>query len=326
MGRRTGMSGPPRAIVVSGFICTGSSALIDALRGDDAITAFLPEFKIFGGEDGLFEVVEAFEGGKAQGMAKFRRFAKRIVEEGRHPNRVYHYRQRVMRKMRGGAYVSLYHRKSYGKAVDKYQKVTQVYLRELARRLSVSERPEQLKAIIEEATNDYFRSLCECIGEKGGASWVIFNQTVKPGPKTGLGLSLIKDARVIVVDRDPRDQYIDLLERNRLEPIIQKYGTPTGDLAGDFAKWYRHRRQTFYETHASDERVLVVKFEDLCTDPSAVLQAVNEFLDLEEEVVVDSRLFDQRAALEKVGMWREFSDREAMSRIGKELLDYCATA
>lgn len=322
---RLSRGGVYRCVVVSGFICTGSSALIDALRGNSAIAAFLPEFKILGGQDGLFEVVEAFERDRVQGVATFRRFAKRIVEEGRHPNRAYHYRQRVMRKVAGDSYTPPYRRRSYSHVIAEYPSITRTYLRGLGRLLSAAVKPEEIRSSIEEATNDYFRSLCECIGEKERASWVIFNQSIKPGSQTGLGLELIKAARVIAVDRDPRDQYIDLLNQNRLVPIIQKYGTPTGDLAGDFARWYRRRRQTFYETHAGDERVLVVRFEDLATDPSAVLQEVSDFLGLEGEIAVGSGPFDQEVAQGKVGMWREFSDRGAIARIEKELTEYCAT-
>lgn len=324
MGRRTGMSGPPRAVVVSGFICTGSSALIDALRGDDAITAFLPEFQILGGKDGLFEVVEALERDKAQGMAKFRRFAKRIVEEGRCPNRAYYYRRSVMRKVGAGACFSPYHRNSYGKTLEGYQKATRVYLREMAWRLRTAEKPEQMVTNIEKATNDYFRHLCEQIRGNQNALWTIFNQTIKPGGRTGLGLSLIRDARVIVVDRDPRDQYIDLVQRNRLGSIIQKYGNPSGDLVGDYIRWYRRRREKFYKFYAGHERVLVVRFENLCRNPASVLRKVAEFLELEDEIKVDSSLFDQKIALGKVGMWKEFYDRESIARIEEDLSEYCA--
>ena len=210
-----------------------------------------------------------------------------------------------MRKVGAGAYLSPYHRNSYGTTLEGYQKATRAYLWELAWRLRSAEQPEQIVTNIEAATNDYFRSLCEQVGGKESALWTIFNQTIKPGSLTGLGLSLI-NAYVIAVDRDPRDQYIDLVQRNRLGSIIQRYGNPSGDLVGDYIRWYRRRRDKFYKIYARHERVLVVRFEDLCRNPASVLRKVAEFLEMEAEIKMDSSLFDQKIALEKVGMWKEF--------------------
>src|SRR5690606_15469725 len=97
----------------------------------------------------------------------------------------------------------------------------------------------------------------------------------------------------------------------------------TGNLPLDFSNWYRRRRQDFYESYANDERVQVVIFEDLSTDPLGVLQEVGNFLQVEGHLSMSFDLFDKERALEKVGMWKSYSDKRSIDIIDNELLEYC---
>lgn len=312
-------------VVVSGFICTGSSALIDALRSNEIFKAILPEVKVFANQSGLYDVIDAFDRGMEEGSVAFRVFSARLLEEGRsHPSK-WNIPHRLHYKLRKRHAEQHYQRQEYGRSIPGFQRISRQYLRSVERGLLAINAPDEARTLIERATSEYFQQICESTLAKSSAQYVILNQTIKPGNRTREGLSLIENARVVVVDRDPRDQYIDLLNSGRLDGVIRKWGTVTGDAPRDFARWYKRRRASFYGLDLEDSRVLVVRFEELCLEPYNVLTKVSRFLGIDGDLDFDPGIFRINDARRRVGQWQTYHMPEEMRAIEEIVPQYCAT-
>jgi hypothetical protein len=316
-------------LVVSGFIKTGSSALIDLLIESRSVRAVLPEMKILTGQYGIADIARACGAESQELRTILARCEERLLEEGKSPTTFYLKLRRVRSRLFKSMGASRFNRYGYDAALSgEYLRLTRRYFRTLNTRLLPSEDPEICYRYFREATSDYFSALASAASSHP-LQIALFNQTIKPGLSTSLGLELIEKAQLIVVDRDPRDQYVELLNRRRIQPIIDRFGENTGDPVADFIRWYRRRRTEFYGGSAvRDSRVLVLRFEDIACEPTSALSMVDDFMGPAlrshvGEIKPIARSFDRARALDAVGIFRGHEDSRAIQRIAESLPEFC---
>jgi hypothetical protein len=124
-------------------------------------------------------------------------------------------------------------------------------------------------------------------------------------------LRYFTDARAIVIDRDPRDNYVQGL-----------WYSPTAVDVDTFITRYRlYRQATRYDAHP---RVLRMRFEDLIFSYEATVARILEFLGEDPSVHVRKKQhFDPAISKKNTGIWRAYGQQAEIVRIAAALPEFC---
>ncbi|HWA24554.1 MAG TPA: sulfotransferase [Lacunisphaera sp.] len=126
-------------------------------------------------------------------------------------------------------------------------------------------------------------------------------------------LTLFDSAKCIIVDRDPRDNYVAGLwykpMRLPVEQFIRRYRT--------------YRRVAEHFARPSPD-VMRVQFEDLVLRYEDTLPKILHFLGVRpERHTAPRKYFIPEASAKNVGIWRNHPDQHEIRRIQEELPEYC---
>lgn len=121
-------------------------------------------------------------------------------------------------------------------------------------------------------TNDYLSNLCNAIDQNNEYSQIFFDQFVPP-LNLQTYLRYYPNMKIVVVDRDPRDHYIDNLTK------WHEGWIPT-DL-DSYIQYYKKLRINLINEQ-SDDRVLRLNFEDAIYNYDSFSKQLNDFLELNE--------------------------------------------
>ena len=161
------------------------------------------------------------------------------------------------------------------------------------------------------ATKDYLAGLLTANVNTDTRTVVMHNAFEPFNPSRSL--RLFDDARCIIIDRDPRDNYIDTLKYKPLALPPDK-----------FIKRYRLYRQIARRNEAHSDRVLRLRFEDLVLDYEVTLNRMLAFLGEEKDVHEHPRkFFDPETSKKNVGLWKSYPLQAEIELIGRELNEFC---
>lgn len=137
-----------------------------------------------------------------------------------------------------------------------------------------------------------------------------------PGNNPQACFKFYDDPYAIVVDRDPRDNYVfaktKLLGRFHLMPINH---------VEDFVKYYRALRRDQPYTK-SNERILSIKFEDMVYHYDEATKKIRDFLHLPENPNPKS-IFDPAISMPNTQVWKRFPQfAKDIEYIERELPEY----
>lgn len=141
---------------------------------------------------------------------------------------------------------------------------------------------------------------------------VVMHNTCEPF-NPGKALCYFHEARSIIVDRDPRDNYVAGLwyRPTRLPPEL-------------FAKRYRLYRELGQRHPDPPGRVMRLRFEDLVLDYGKTLPRILDFLGEDPAAQVEPRrYFDPAVSAKNVGIWRSHPDQAAITMIKDALPEFC---
>lgn len=168
------------------------------------------------------------------------------------------------------------------------------------------------RAVFYAKTQKYTETLCEKM-KKADTEYLVLDQCVST-TNIKRYLNYIQDLKVIIVDRDPRDVYIQ--------------GTSAGThvLPHDpylFARQYRDMRQTLKE-EVKDHRVLRIQFEDLIYNYECITRKIKEFLGItEEKHKYPRKFFNPDISRKNIRLWtKKLEYTEQTKVIEKELCEF----
>ena len=125
----------------------------------------------------------------------------------------------------------------------------------------------------------------------------------------------VPNSKVIIVDRDPRDIYADLMKDGNL---IGKDLRDSHD-TDKYIRWHRALRRTLPEVKDSRD-VLYIRFEDLVLKYDDMEKTIESFLGLEHSDHVKRRqLFNPDVSSKNVGMWRNKLNNDEIEKLQLEL-------
>jgi hypothetical protein len=129
-------------------------------------------------------------------------------------------------------------------------------------------------------------------------------------------LQYFNNAKLIVVDRDPRDIYVDLVNRK----VLIGMDADVGYRHKRFVVWFKALRENI--TVNSD--LLQLKFEDLIYSYDSEINKIYDFLEAAEYMHKNKKnKFMPKISQNNIGIWKNFKNQSEIDYIYKELKPYC---
>ncbi|MFW2601001.1 sulfotransferase domain-containing protein [Aliarcobacter butzleri] len=182
-------------------------------------------------------------------------------------------------------------------------------------------RPSKEKFIKE--TRNYFDRIFSNYCDKNHINTVLLDQAL---PVAGITKSIdyFSNIKAIVVDRDPRDIYVDLINHNALIGIECK--KETRESTKNYIRWHNILRQNRSELSKLEEegKVLCFKFEDIVLEYDKSINQICKFLNLDlQKHILRNKYFKPELSSKNIGMWKTHSNQEEIDYIYGELKEYC---
>lgn len=126
-------------------------------------------------------------------------------------------------------------------------------------------------------------------------------------------LRYFHSAKAIIVDRDPRDNYVAGL-----------WYRPTALPVREFIKRYRLYRKIAAKNEIDSRNVLKIRFESLVLDYERSVDNIFGFLDEDRSAhVTPKKYFDPAVSAKNIGTWRQYDKQEEIETIYRELKEFC---
>jgi len=180
-------------------------------------------------------------------------------------------------------------------------------------------RPTKERFLVE--TNRYLRRLFENYAANKNIYKVVLDQAISPTniKKT---LKYFDNAKLIIVDRDPRDIYATMLK----EKCFLGADVINRDSVHKYIKWHRDvRKQVAQDIDDSfmQDKVLRLNFEDFFLHYERIIGEIKKFLNIEFSHKEKGIRFNYEDINKHVGIWKNMPQQDAMKKIGEELKKDC---
>jgi hypothetical protein len=181
--------------------------------------------------------------------------------------------------------------------------------------------PSEEKFLIE--TKRFLKSLFKNYAINKKISKVVLDQSIPPSniKKT---IRYFDGAKLIIVDRDPRDIYTTMVNEKRLlgsDPL-------NNSSVDKYISWHRSvRKKTTQDVNDvfMQNKVLQLSFEDFFIHYERTIMQIKEFLDIDFRHKEKGIKFQPNRINDHVGIWKDFPDQDIMLKIKEELDEYCFT-
>jgi len=180
-------------------------------------------------------------------------------------------------------------------------------------------RPSKDKFVLE--TNRYLRRLFENYATNKKLYKVVLDQSISPLniKKT---IRYVDGAKLILVDRDPRDIYATMINEKRLLGADNSYN----NLVDKYIVWHNSlRKETtpIIDNSFVKNKVLKLNFEDFFINYDRTIMKIVEFLDIDFKHSKKGTRFQPERINNHVGIWKDLQDQNAVLKIEEKLSKYC---
>ncbi len=139
-------------------------------------------------------------------------------------------------------------------------------------------------------------------------------------------IKYFRDAKCIVVDRDPRDIYVTALQYsegfNDYPNIYSKISCAFN--VEYFIKRFKILMKNTKTNMDPRNRVLRIHFEDIVMKYEDTLKTIYEFLGEDENThIKKKKFFDPAVSKKNIGLWKSYSHQNEIELITKELEEFC---
>ena len=273
----------------------------DFIRHDVAIRDFLAFCKVLSRETGLFSKV-----GK--------NFANKLNIDFMLESKSYINRLTNMTYL-GDTFVHRYNIPAYKNFIMKARNK----LGKNNAKLMYFARPNEVDFIRE--TRDYIDSLFVNYMSIEKINTLVLDQAIPPTNIIGTS-KYFKNIKIIIVDRDPRDIYVNMIRgRGLLGPELIKR-----DSVDKYIKWHTlMRKMSKNDKNNKDilKKVIRLNFEDLVLDYDSSVAKIFDFIGVNGVHSQKYKFFNPNASAANIGLWKEYHNQEVMQEIANMIPEYC---
>ena len=163
-------------------------------------------------------------------------------------------------------------------------------------------------------TRDYLDAIFAPLLPKGENCFIALDNAM-PATRPSFADRYFESYKMINVERDPRDVYVNLVRRKTL---VGYYSSQKHDPTL-FVEWYKKMRKNQEES----TRVMTIWFEDFVIQYEKACAKIRSFLALSEEDNVNKfQYFDPKKSIKNVGIWKQFQYMKEIQYIEENLPKY----
>ena len=313
-------------ITVGGSVSTGSTPLIDLLREYDGLKVVDGEFR-----PGKFayQLADQIRKGEVTDEKTIRIQRKSTLEYGRKSPLLHdlYFKMLVrlpkpMARRWFGHITSVTRRRlahrGYEERVPGYGRATGILFDRLAalnRQMATQSDSERL-AGLSQCLEEYFHSVSSSFVRESHGQIPVFDQMINPNklfsePGDMVLARLLPSAAIIVVSRDVRDQYCDMIRKGKKRYHLLDPEERVDRYIHEYSRRYEDMHRQLQHL---PENVLHVRFEDLIFHYQDTKQRVEDFLGIKEHLR-PRRHFDPLVAAQNTQLFRDFGNREEIAKI-----------
>lgn len=167
------------------------------------------------------------------------------------------------------------------------------------------------------ATQEYFYELFEAHANDKQKNYIILDQAVSPND-TQVIHRYFESAKMIIVDRDPRDMYVDDML------WIESFDSDQQSRAA--GERYVQRHKALRSSMELDDDVMYIRFEDLILNYEESVKKITEFLGFKpEDHITPKKYLQPEKSCKNIGIWKQHYDKykDALDAIKEGLPEYC---
>jgi hypothetical protein len=177
-------------------------------------------------------------------------------------------------------------------------------------------RPSEDEFLME--TRRYLRRIFENYAVNKNIYKIVLDQAISP-TNINKTLRYFDNAKMIIVDRDPRDIYATMINKNMFLGVVN-------NSVDKYIEWHhtvRKRVTQDVDSVAAQDKVLRLNFEDFFLHYERTIEQIEEFLSINFNHKGKGTKFNPQSAIDHVGIWKSILDQDDMLRIEKKLGEYC---
>lgn len=336
-----------KLIDVSGYGFTGKTIVSDFLKNSDKILSFPNtfEFELFRVANGLFDLYFSlcYSWSLIRSSQQIKKFKELIYRIG--PVRNIYDPSTYFAS--GHCYNSIFNDKFISiseefineliefsdKAFWPYENLSNSKIQFIYNKLKRLAQKKHIKSTIHYSERDnfltvlnqYIQKLFDEIASDHQTHFLLNNSFEPFNPE--LGINIVNDSKLIIVDRDPRDIYGSLMSPDKVFFPSFENSKSIGLLKSSahfknvetFIKRYKILRKNSQTT--TNKNVLKINFEDFVLDNVNYSEKVMNFTGIKDiKLLTSSQLSDSK---KNIGVWKHHRNTKEIMLIEKELKDYC---
>lgn len=317
-------------LTVGGYISTGSTPLICLLKEYKGVEVLEGELRV--GEGGLYSLIGMLMNGKRVEKTEFERVKNITLGYGDSASPLVSVLFSLVVRVPGcprwvAEKISKYRLKfrSYSKKVVGYNEIVSDLFKCLyavndkIEELSVDERFSTLSDVLQSAMVDIKNK--NIVNDE---NLLVIDQLISPkvlfsDEYAPLIAKLIPNAKIIIVKRDPRDQYVDFIQKHKKEYHLMSHSDSLNEYIGEFKK--RYDRMSFLANKNHAKNILFVWFEDLVNNYERENAKIAGFLSLSSH---DNKFkyFYPGFAASYVGMYTSYKHQQDIDKIARVMHEH----
>jgi len=179
-------------------------------------------------------------------------------------------------------------------------------------------RPSQTEFLIE--TRRYLFNLFKNYARENKLRFIVLDQAI-PTINIDKAMRYFDEIKLIIVDRDPRDIFVDLVTQK----ILIGPELLNEDAAEKYMLWHKTLRvnSEYLKNNVKSKNVLRLQFENLVLNYDQCIKEIISFLDTEMNHINKQLFFRPDESRKNIGLWKNYPHQEQMNKIYKELQSSC---
>ena len=317
-----------RFIAVSGYGWSGSGACIDILRGFKGVNGPNNEFRIIKDPYGLLDLENSLVDnwdfvrhdvaikdflkyckvlGRGAGLFKKegRNFSKIlntdfVRESARYISNILDF------KYEGFSIIHRYKFTAYQAFV---YKIKCKFKRPIYTNMYFS-KPSRDKFIVE--TRKYLISLFSQYAKNNNLDTILLDQAISVS-SIEQSMKYFDNLKVIIVDRDPRDIYVDMIDGK----FLLSYDISKSGDVDKYINWHKKTRDNI--KNIKSDSILFLRFENLVFDYQNSIDEISKFIGHDRIHISQRKYFIPKISANNIGIWKKYGKQEEINKIKSEL-------
>ena len=172
-------------------------------------------------------------------------------------------------------------------------------------------KPSKRKFIAE--TKKYLKNLFQQYARDNNLDAILLDQAISVS-SVEQSMKYFDNIKLIIVDRDPRDIYVDMVKGK----LLLSYDISKTGNVDKYIKWHKKLRNSIKNIE-DNNNILFLKFEDLVCNYQSSIKKISEFIGPNFTHINQNKHFIPEESINNIGLWKQYDKQEEINKIKVEL-------